>query len=313
MMKVLKKKTTLLALMAVAGVGSSFTASAVMRQCSGVNPLAKPVGSTGATITPEYRKAHAFQGSNSAEIHQKFAAIQELNFSKPNARLIMSRLSDKELNDIAVLYNRSSHNNGNNLLRILAKRLDAGSLTRVAKVFGGVATQQAVVTYAASSVQKDFLTKMAAIPSVPAFAKTSLTTEVAPMAGPVPTSDMTLQEIYLEFRTAPVGSLSPASALSETLMFSGARLAAAWGVGYAVGTGIHNLIETYDPQFNVVLGGTIQQAFDNISAASTEYDQGIQESGADDIFGDPVGDSGDYSGDYGAGDSYDFYETGGGC
>jgi hypothetical protein len=58
--------------------------------------------------------------------------------------------------------------------------------------------------------------------------------------------------------------------IASVTLFCGA----AWGVGYAVGTGIHNLIEDYDPDLDDVIGCTVQAVFDNIDEAGTEFQQG---------------------------------------
>lgn len=97
---------------------------------------------SGPLITPAYEKARAFQGTTPEEIHQRFAAIQEMNFAQGDAKLILSRLSDKELAAVAVLYNQSAPAGENDLLRIFAQKLDGGSLSRVAKAFGSAPIRQ---------------------------------------------------------------------------------------------------------------------------------------------------------------------------
>jgi hypothetical protein len=64
---------------------------------------------------------------------------------------------------------------------------------------------------------------------------------------------MTLYEIYLDYRTAPVGSVGPPAAIAETAPYAGGWLAASWGAGYAFGTEIHNLIEEFDPALDDVI------------------------------------------------------------
>src|SRR6185312_9719728 len=51
----------------------------------------------GALITPAYVQARAFLGTTPDEIQQKFAAVQEMNFASGNTKLIISKLSNKEL------------------------------------------------------------------------------------------------------------------------------------------------------------------------------------------------------------------------
>lgn len=107
-----------------------------------------------------------------------------------------------------------------------------------------------------------------------------------------------------DFRTAPVGNLSVPGALSETLSFAGGRLIAAWGVGYAVGTGISQLIQTYDPSLDDAIGGTvdegkiIQNDAEAINSALTSDARATAEDTADGAFGNPVLDSGDPWGDW---------------
>jgi hypothetical protein len=92
-------------------------------------------------------------------------------------------------------------------------------------------------------------------------------------AGPSVNIDMTLEEIYLEYRTAPFGSLSPAAALWETTAFAGKNVTIAAGAGYAIGTEIHNLIETYDPSLNDAIGGTLDIMLEHLMEAKTAAEQ----------------------------------------
>lgn len=85
---------------------------------------------------------------------------------------------------------------------------------------------------------------------------------------------MTLEEIYLDFRTAPVGSLSPASAMSETALFASQRVLPAAAAGTAIGTGINYLIETYDPSLSDAIGGTIAGSIEAAQAAVLAFTPG---------------------------------------
>lgn len=125
---------------------------------------------------------------------------------------------------------------------------------------------------------------------------------------------MTLEDIYLEFRTAPVGGLSPASALSETLQFAGTRLSLSAATGWEIGTGINYLIETYDPSLGDAIGGTEAGMIDAARQAINEVQTGHYESAFDSLFGFPVTNSGDPFGDWGNSDPMmDYYGSGGGC
>ena len=96
---------------------------------------------------------------------------------------------------------------------------------------------------------------------------------------------MTLEEIYLEFRTAPVGSLTPSAALAETAMYAGTWLYASWTIGSWIGNGLHQLIETYDPTLDETIGDTIGSMIDNFWMASDSVQQGHYEAAFDELFG----------------------------
>lgn len=183
-------------------------------------------------------------GHTPEEIRQRFAAIQEMNFSSGNAKLIISRLSDKELRSIAVHYNKSAPAGDNTLLRILASRLDAKSLVRVANAFGTARVDAVVESFAPAAVQRTFTQEI----------------EMRPMmlpppgdgggdgGGGAPSVSQSQEEIYLDFRSATTGSASPSAAITETSVFDGLNLISLGQDAYWAGTQIHNLIEYFDPR-----------------------------------------------------------------
>jgi len=89
-------------------------------------------------------------------------------------------------------------------------------------------------------------------------------------APPAPTLDNTLYENYLEFRTAEVGSMSVKASLIETSAYAMRWLAAAYGVGTLIGDGIHWLIEAYAPQFDDVIGASLDGALQTIGLATND-------------------------------------------
>jgi hypothetical protein len=124
---------------------------------------------------------------------------------------------------------------------------------------------------------------------------------------------MTPTEIYFEFRTAPIGSLSPAASLVESGKFISYNVAIAYGVGYAFGTVVHNLIDTYAPEWNNTIGGTVDQALQNMHDAADAVSQGEVQKAWDDLFSGPVQSSGDPYGDYnGMAEMGDYIIGGGG-
>ena len=200
---------------------------------------------------PGMNAAIAVIGSTPKQIQQQFTHVIETNISNGSTEHIIRSLTDRELASLAADYQRASGGVNTPLLKTLATRLSDKSLLRVASAFDKRAAASAVAVYASPAVRQSFASQLA---------------YVRPMmlppggggggAAPAPTTDMTLEDIYLEFRTAPVGSLSPASALSETLQFAGTRLSLAAATGWEIGTGINYLIETYDPALGDAIGGT---------------------------------------------------------
>jgi len=178
------------------------------------------------------------------------------------------------------------------LLKLFATRLDGASLVRVARAFGRAPVEAAVGAYADAATRS-------------AFAAGAVGLALLPPGGgggggggggnpypspspPRPTFDMTIEEIYLEFRTAPVGSLSPAAAFAETAIFVGGAAYLSYQSGQWVGGVMHDLIETYDPALDEGLGNTIGSMIENFWLATGEMGQGHYEAAFDDLFGFPV-------------------------
>ncbi|WNL46534.1 hypothetical protein RKE25_02540 [Dyella sp. BiH032] len=236
-------------------------------------------------------------GTTPEEIHAKFANVVEANFTHGSPSQIMSRLSDKELAGIARVYKQSNAGRPPKLLDIMASRLSAKDLVRVAGTFGVSDVSAAVQRSASPSVAMLYTSRVAA-------GEVKIPTTIMPMSGPAPTRYMTLEEIYLEFRTAPVGSLGPGAALSETVIYAGGNLIAAWGVGSAIGTGIATLIQDNDPDAWDAIGGTtagvverVQNAANDISNTSGTQ-RGVAEHSADGMFNYPVSNSFNFYGDW---------------
>jgi hypothetical protein len=249
-------------------------------------------------------RATSIQGRTPLEIHERFASIVERNFSNGSPSHILSSLSDKELADIARIYYQSNAGKPPKLMDVLASRLTSKQLVRVATFFGLTNVAAAVKRGASAKVAAAFAARVAAGEA------RSLSLPLLPDAAPAPTRYMTLQEIYLEYRTAPVGSLGPGAALSETTIFAGANLVASWTVGYTIGTGISNLIQEYDPSLDDAIGGTvagsidrIDQAVNDIFSSSTSSQRGESEYYSDGLYDYPVSSSDDPYGDWD--DSYD--------
>lgn len=251
-------------------------------------------------------------GTTPEEVDARFAGVVETNFTQGSTSLVLSRLSDKELAAIARIYKQTNAGRAPKLLDVFASRLSARELVRVAGTFGVSDVSAAVQRSASPSVAALYNTRVAAGEvKVP-------TTTIMPMSGPAPTRYMTLEEIYLEFRTAPVGSLGPGAALSETAIFAGTELIGAAYIGNQIGTKIASLIQEYDPGAWDAIGGTtagvvdrVQNAVNNITNSSGQM-RGVYEHNSDSIYGYPVSASGDPYGDWD--DAYDMgVDAGDGC
>lgn len=206
------------------------------------------------------RDAHTALGTTPAEIHARFAHIIERNFESGDTDGVLSRLTDGELHALARDYGRETRGDTSHLLKVLARRASARNLGRVSAHFGLTNTYRAIGSDAPSDVAAAFyaghFSKMQAAPDV----------------------DMTLEEIYLEFRTAPGGSLSLLGALEEAATYIATKVSVGFGAGYAVGTAASYLLETFAPDTNVAIGGTIDAALTNLQAAAAAFMAGAYES-----------------------------------
>jgi len=255
-----------------------------------------------------------------------FGDVIEANFAAASTEQLISRLSDKELAAIAKHYQRTRGTQDTPLLAIFAKRLSDKALLRVADAFDKTAVSAAVTKYSGSEVRASFAAQVSTVrpallpggPGEGGGGGSGGGGSAGGGAAAAPTTDMTLEEIYLDFRTAPVGSLSPASALSETTLFASQRVLPAAAAGTAIGTGINYLIENYDPSLGDAIGGTIAGSIGAAQAAITEVERGHYQSAYDALFGYPVTNTGgatvQFDADWNVAEPMqDYYDAGGGC
>jgi len=228
-----------------------------------------------------FQDGAAGPGDVRAAIDRNFAGVIEHNLAAmpaSTARAWLDQMSDRELSDLAQLYansNAMTFRSGH-ALEVLVDRLDVNRLARLPRFFGTNEVNGAVLAAAPVKFSALALVTGAAFHAAP-LSGVALTRSVAVPAGigrdvirpmqTAPTVDMTLGEIYLNFRTLPVGALSVQSAIYETAQFAGKNLVFAWGVGYGFGSGITYLMETYAPtwyygSFVDVVGGTPYDAVD---------------------------------------------------
>lgn len=268
-------------------------------------------------------------GADEKSVDNNFGDVIEANFAAASTEQLISRLSDKELAAIAKHYQRTRGTRDTPLLSIFAKRLSDKALLRVAGAFDKTAVSAAVTRYSGSAVRASFAAQVSTVR--PALlpgpgeggggsggSGGGGSTGGGGAVAAAPTTDMTLEEIYLDFRTAPVGSLSPASALSETTLFASQRVLPAAAAGTAIGTGINYLIENYDPSLSDAIGGTIAGSIEAAQAAITEVERGHYQSAYDALFGYPVTNTGgatvQFDADWNVAEPMqEYYDAGGGC
>jgi hypothetical protein len=210
-----------------------------------------------------------------AAINRNYAKIIEQNFARLNAtdtNSLVDNLSDVELKSIAQLYanaNADAHRSGA-LLLVAADRMDGQHLARISKFFGYAPVYDAITKVAPTKAQ-NFAQNAPIVYTAPvAGASTPMTTMVmalpeaspsavklavavggviAPMQAFKPAISMTFDQLYTGFRTLQVGSMASTAALYETMVYSGMQLSGAYAGGYAVGTGMTWLAQTYAPDW----------------------------------------------------------------
>ena len=227
-------------------------------------------------------------GTTPEAIERNFIGVVTRNLANAGTASRIARLSDRELDGIARHASQGAPGDRAALLKLFATRLGSASLLRVAHAFGRAPVEAAVRTYADPTTRAAFALGVMGLEAPPEGGGGGGTNPYPSPSPPRPTVDMTLEEIYLEFRTAPVGSLGPAGALAETAQVAGMRLSAAGWAGTQIGGAISWLIQTYAPELDNAIGATIATMFDNFWSATNDVQQGHYEAAFDDLFGFPV-------------------------
>lgn len=192
-------------------------------------------------------------------IHLNFARLVEYNL----ARLAPQRfsalwhdLTPAETTALAQLYDQSAQDAGGSprLLAIVAERASIEVLGRVAGAFGVERVFSATASAAPEKLPALAAAFSAGAGSLPGPAV------VATTSGP--TIDYTLHEIYLSYRTAPVGSLSVPSSIYMTARYAAPQLLLAWGTGYGAGRVMAPLVERYAPSLWTAIGSTVHHTIE---------------------------------------------------
>lgn len=267
-------------------------------------------GRPGARARREAAGAAGVIGTTPEAIERNFIGVVTRNLANASIASRVARLSDRELEAIARHAAQGLPTERAALLKLFATRLDGVALVRVARAFGRAPVDAAVRTYADAETRATFASAVAGL--------ATLVPEGGGRSGggsyPRPNLNMTLEEIYLEFRTAPVGSLSASASIAETSMYAGTWLYASYKVGQAVGSEIHDLIVEYDPGLDQAIGATVGSMIDNFWLATDAVQQGHFEAAFDALFGFPVTWGSDPFGDWGvSAQMIDYYEWSSTC
>ncbi|RQP26257.1 hypothetical protein DZC73_04280 [Albitalea terrae] len=214
-------------------------------------------------------------------IHKNFPQIIEQNFARLNSTTsvtLVNNLTDKELASLARNYDNAVNDLGRapRLHAVLAYRLDAPHLARLANYFGYAPIYAAIVTVAPEkAVQFD-----------------SLANRSAQALGGTRTAQglgqylfFTPEEIYLDFRTMPVGSLGATGAAFETGVTLSNGVGAAFFVGWTGGSALGWVLQEYCPDTYDAIGGTVSNMLDRLKDANDDLKKGQIEKSVGDLFG----------------------------
>lgn len=177
----------------------------------------------------------------------------------PRIAALLTSLRPHEATTLAQVYVNLSVNAGRKprLYDLLALRLEGAQLGAASRYFGFAPLYEAVHRVAPGKAYR-FLEHShpdyaAPVPGMLPATKQRPTRFIRTQRA-APSIEMTLVEIYLDYRTAPVGSLGPTAAAFETVTFALARLTLWGGYGYAIGSGISYLLQTFAPEVHMRIG-----------------------------------------------------------
>ena len=259
-------KQHILAAVAVAAAMLSVTASAA----TSYSTITAPDAESRLVLAHPFTSVNQWKNSSAGmdlAVHASFPQIIEQNFAKLDAKgsaALLHSLSDLELAHLSQLYTNAVTDAGGtaHLHNILASRLEAPDLARVSKYFGYAAMAVAINNVAPQKLSS--FGQLANAEAMGPMPGARLLTLGSPGAGANILGlgqflNYTPYEVYLSFRTAPVGALGVTGAIYESGVIFGMGVTLAAAAGYKAGTVLSGLIQTYDPSLNDAIGGTITE------------------------------------------------------
>lgn len=306
---------------------------------AGPRRLGAPDAVSQAVLRRRLPRVDSGAGDFAARIHGSFPQIIEQNFALRGSRAtaeLLDGMTEQELADLAILYTNASQSKGGagQLLPMLAHRLDDARLVRVCDHFGFGPTYAALSAIAPQRTSRFAMraNRNAMEPRIELFRpKVSYS---LPSGGTQQPSgfqrvgyvrtlarylDYTPYQIYLDFRTAPVGALSVSGALWEAAVVLSTRLGSAFSTGYAIGTFVvEPLIRNYAPALYERIGAGVAGAVNQLSSSwsGSVQEQGIAQSATAPIFGSTPLQMNYFSmgGDFNVSSSWSSaFSSGGGC
>ncbi len=306
---------------------------------AGPRTLGAPDALSQAVLRRRLQRIDSGPGDFAHQIRSSFPQIIEQNFALRGPRAtaeLVDGLSEQELADLATLYTNASAVAGGNgqLLPMLARRLDDDRLVRICDHFGFGPTYAALNAIAPQRTSRFAMraNKNAMEPRIDRF-RPKVTSSLPPdstqsrpgvqRVAYVRTQlrylHYTPYEIYLDFRTAPVGALSVSGALWEAATVLSRRLGGAYLSGYAIGTQVvEPLIRNYAPALYNQIGAGVAGAVDMLSRSwsGSVQDQGSAQRTTAPMFGSSPLQMHYFGmgGDYGVSSSWGTaFSSGGGC
>lgn len=202
---------------------------------------------------------NATREQHEAHIRAIFPQVIEQNFARmrsPNFGQYMRQTSDRELSELAQLYNADVNalSRPGRLLPLLAVQAGDAELQRWARAFGAMPMFDAIARFAPQKLPRF----ERALPSG--------SLQQPPLnQGFQPNLDMTILRIYQGFRSAPIGASSISASIYQTATYSGGHLSTAFGAGYLVGSGISYLLVNYAPSLHELIGGVLYEFMQGLS------------------------------------------------
>lgn len=201
-----------------------------------------------------------------AALHGNFVPCINAIFAQAHIDANFSTMQESELGMLSTLY-LGAGGSIPVLARIAAQHLSAANLTRFASAFGNAETDVAVNLYAPHGIAQAYFHANRAHPAM--MSVQGYRALGVPLPPAQPTLDMSLTEIYYEFRTALEG-YSAMEALYLTVEFGAKQLAKPLVYGITVGKSIDFVLDKVSPGTTEAIGAIGGQFLQNV----TEMDVG---------------------------------------